>query len=116
MTAKPDRRTVIAGLGAVAGALSSRTSEAQPMNSSTELILYNGKITTLDRQKPEAEAVAVRDGRFVAVGTEREGMAAGRPSAQQKGLKGGRGIPGGIDSPTHNIRGGPEYKIEAGRG
>jgi hypothetical protein len=34
-------------------------SEAQWMNNSADLVLYNGRITTLDRQRPEAEAVLV---------------------------------------------------------
>jgi hypothetical protein len=38
------------------------------MNTSADLILFNGKITTLDRQKPQAQAAAIRDGRFIAVG------------------------------------------------
>ena len=40
--------------------------------SSADLILLNGRITTLDRQAPEVPAMAIRDGRFVAVGAERE--------------------------------------------
>jgi predicted amidohydrolase YtcJ len=112
MASTPDRRTVVAGLGALAGTLRSRTSEAQPMNSSADLILYNGRITTLDRQKPEAEAVAVRDGRFVAVGTEREIMAAADPAAKRVDLKGRRVIPGLIDSHMHIIRGGLNYNME----
>src|SRR5215210_3667158 len=102
MTSRPDRRTVVGGLGA----LRSRTSEAQPMNSSPDLVLHNARITTLDRQKPEADAVAIRDGRFVAVGSEREVMASAGPDAKRVDLKGRRVIPGLIDSHTHVIRGG----------
>ena len=41
--------------------------------SNTEyLIIVNAKVTTLDRQNPVADAVAIRDGRFLAVGTEAE--------------------------------------------
>ena len=39
-----------------------------------DLVLYNGRIVTLDRSNPQAEAVAVKDGRFVAVGASREVM------------------------------------------
>jgi imidazolonepropionase-like amidohydrolase len=94
MTSRPDRRTVVTGLGALLGGFQSAASEAQPMNSSAELILYNGKITTLDRQNPEAEAVAMRDGRFVAVGSEREVIASAAPDAKRIDLRGRRVIPG----------------------
>jgi predicted amidohydrolase YtcJ len=40
------------------------------MGAHAELILFNGRITTLDRRHAEVEAVAVRDGRFAAVGSE----------------------------------------------
>lgn len=34
-----------------------------------ELILLNGKFHTVDRENPVAEAVAIRDGKFTAVGS-----------------------------------------------
>lgn len=40
-----------------------------------ELILLNGKFHTVDRENPLAEAVAIRDGKFLAVGSEAEVMA-----------------------------------------
>jgi hypothetical protein len=48
MSMSHDRRTVIAGLGAFgAGFALSRSLEAQTMNASADLILFNGRITTL---------------------------------------------------------------------
>jgi len=35
-----------------------------------ELILYNGKITTLDSAHPQVSAVAIAGGRIVAIGGE----------------------------------------------
>ncbi len=35
----------------------------------SDLVVVNAKITTLDRENPEAAAVAIRDGRFLAVGS-----------------------------------------------
>ena len=40
-----------------------------------DLILFNGQFHTVDRENPRASAVAIRDGRFVAVGTDAEAMA-----------------------------------------
>src|SRR5690349_17442507 len=79
---------------------------------SADLILFNGKITTLDRQKPEATAAAIRDGRFMAVGSEHDVMPLAGSSAQRIDLKGRRVIPGLIDSHMHIIRGGLNYNLE----
>lgn len=37
-----------------------------------DLILHHARITTLDPAAPEAEAVAIRDGRFLALGAARD--------------------------------------------
>jgi predicted amidohydrolase YtcJ len=79
---------------------------------SVDLILYNGKITTLDRQNPEAQAVAILDGRFVTAGADRDVMALAGPATTQIDLKGRRMIPGLIDSHMHIIRGGLNYNME----
>ena len=42
-----------------------------------ELILHNGKILTVDENFQIAEAVAIRDGVFLAVGTTRKSSACG---------------------------------------
>ena len=71
MASTPDRRSVVGGLGALASGLALPDyPKAQAMNEPADLILFNGKITTLNRQQPEASAVAIRDGRFAAVGSE----------------------------------------------
>ena len=76
-----------------------------------DLIIFNAKVTTLDRANPTAEAVAIRDGRFIAVGSEAEVRAAA-PGAEHIDAKGRRLIPGLIDSHTHFIRGGLNYNME----
>ena len=76
-----------------------------------DLIIVNAKVTTLDRQNPSADAVAIRDGRFLAVGSEAEVRAAA-PDAGILDGKGRRLIPGLIDSHTHVIRGGLNYNME----
>lgn len=42
----------------------------------TDTIIVNARITTLDRENPQAEAVAIRDGKFLTVGSEQEVRAA----------------------------------------
>lgn len=79
--------------------------------SNTDLILVNARVTTLDRSQPQAEAVAIRDGRFLAVGSERDVRAAA-PQATVIDAGGRRLIPGLIDSHIHVIRGGLSYNME----
>ncbi len=45
-----------------------------------DLILHGGRFTTLDRSNPVASAVAIRDGTFMAVGSDREIMALAGPA------------------------------------
>lgn len=76
-----------------------------------DLIIVNAKVTTLDRQNPAVEAVAIRGGKFLVVGSEAEARAAA-PDATIIDVKGRRVIPGLIDSHTHVIRGGLNYNME----
>lgn len=49
--------------------------------STPDLILHRGRFTTLDRAHPLASAVAIKDGRFVAVGGDEILASAGPPRA-----------------------------------
>jgi len=42
--------------------------QAHTTQAAAPLILVNGKFATLDRKNPTASAVAIQDGRFLAVG------------------------------------------------
>ena len=82
------------------------------MSIEPDFVLLGGKITTLDRAKPEAQALAIKDGRITAVGSDREiGPLAG-PSTKKIELGKQRVVPGLIDSHTHIIRGGLSYNME----
>jgi predicted amidohydrolase YtcJ len=76
-----------------------------------DMIIINAKVTTLDRGNPCAEAVAIRDGKFLAAGSQAE-IRAAMPGAEIIDAKGRRLIPGLIDSHTHIIRGGLNYNME----
>jgi predicted amidohydrolase YtcJ len=68
-----------------------------------DLVLTNGKIVTMDPALPEAEAMAVRGYRVLAVGTA-EGMAAHMgPSTRVMDLEGRLAVPGFIDSHGHYL-------------
>ena len=77
-----------------------------------DLILFNGRITTLDRANPQATAIAVRDGVIAAIAGDRDIMAHGSPDTRTIDLRGRRVIPGLNDSHQHLIRGGLNYLME----
>jgi predicted amidohydrolase YtcJ len=85
---------------------------AQERDDPADLILTNGRITTFDPQKPSASAVAIRGGRFVAVGDDRDVLAHRGGRTQVIDLKKRTVIPGLNDSHTHLIRGGLSYNLE----
>ena len=66
-----------------------------------DLILYNGNFWTVDSRNPRAQAVAIGNGRFVAVGSNEEvlNLAAGRSRKVDLGQK--TVLPGFIDAHTH---------------
>ena len=77
-----------------------------------DLILLNGKFATLQREHPQASAAAIRDGRFVAVGSDSEVQGFRGPGTRVIDLRGRRVIPGLNDSHIHAIRGGLNYNLE----
>lgn len=79
---------------------------------SAELILVNGCFHTVDRSNPQASAVAVRDGRFIAVGDADDVMRHRGAATQVIDLNGRTVIPGLNDSHIHIIRGGLMYNLE----
>ena len=78
----------------------------------TDLLIINAEVTTLDRENPVAEAIAIRDGKFISVGSEAEARAAARPGATVIDAGERRVIPGLVDSHIHVIRGGLNYNME----
>jgi predicted amidohydrolase YtcJ len=82
------------------------------MNASThpDLILQNGRITTLDPTHPEARSIAVRDGRIVSVDDDEKYQRG--PNTKVIDLQKRRVIPGLNDSHLHVIRGGLNYNME----
>lgn len=80
--------------------------------SAADMILINGRIATMDEHSTFVSAVAIKDGRFIDVGTDKEIMAY-RGSKTQVIDAGGRTvIPGLDDSHIHIIRGGLNYNME----
>ena len=59
-----------------------------------DTILRNGRFNTLDPGNPVADAVAIKEGRFLAVGAEPEVMPLAGPATRIVDLKGRSVLPG----------------------
>ena len=66
-----------------------------------DLILTNGRVLTTDADNSEAEAVAVKMGRILAVGSSREIMALKGSGTQVLDLRGRTVLPGLTDPHVH---------------
>lgn len=75
-----------------------------------DLILYNGKITTLDPQNPDATAIWLKNGLVEKVGSDEDILKSAGKETQQIDLKKRRVIPGLNDSHLHLIRGGAQLQ------
>jgi predicted amidohydrolase YtcJ len=82
------------------------------MKSIADTILHNGKIATLNDKYSFAKAVAIKEGRFLNVGTNEEVLGCKGPKTQLINLGGRTVIPGLNDSHMHIIRGGLNYNME----
>src|SRR5262245_4118482 len=67
-----------------------------------DLVLYNGKILTVDPQFTIAEAVAARDGRVLTVGSNADVKRLIGPTTRAIDLQGKSVVPGFIDSDGDN--------------
>lgn len=77
-----------------------------------DLILYNGRITTLDPAYPEASNMAIGGGRILGLDEGEEYADISTPQTRRIDLKGRRVVPGLYDSHLHVIRGGLNYNLE----
>ena len=77
-----------------------------------DLIVTNAKVHTMDEQRPQATAFAVRDGKFIAVGDAAEVERFRGEKTRRVDARGHTLIPGLNDSHAHAIRGGRFYNLE----
>ncbi|MBI4445486.1 MAG: hypothetical protein HY645_06195 [Acidobacteria bacterium] len=66
-----------------------------------DLVLYNGQILTVDSNFSIVQAVAVREGKIIAVGASDDVLELAGPSTTRLDLKGKTVIPGIVHSHTH---------------
>src|SRR5213083_257589 len=90
---------VAAGVGAVLPAPAAAAQGAESGGSKDELTFVNGRIHTMDDHDSVVSSVAIRDGRFVAVGN----AANPGPGSNVINLHGRMVVPGIIESHTHFV-------------
>jgi len=78
----------------------------------SDLILHNGKIATQDDRRSLVQAAAIRDGKFLAVGSDFDVMRYRDERTKLIDLNKRTVIPGLNDSHLHLIRGGLNYNLE----
>jgi len=77
-----------------------------------DMVLFNGKIHTVDAKLPAATAVAIHKGKIIAVGDDGPILKYAGDGTTVIDLQKKRVIPGINDSHTHLIRGGLNYNLE----
>src|SRR3546814_18763227 len=90
-------------LAGLAVALSPAVARAQ---AHADTILVDGKVWTGNPGQPEAEAIAILDGKAAAVGTDIEVRSWAGPATEVLELRGRRVVPGFNDSHVHFFYGG----------
>ncbi|HEX7018398.1 MAG TPA: amidohydrolase [Gemmatimonadaceae bacterium] len=81
--------------------LTAGTAGAQAAPKPADLVLRGGEIATLDAAHPEAQALAARDGRIVAVGSDADVARFTGPRTRVIDLHGARAVPGFIEAHGH---------------
>lgn len=77
-----------------------------------DTIIMNGRIATQDKRRSFASAAAIKDGRFIAVGTDKQVMDYKGDNTRVIDVGRRTVIPGLNDSHMHLIRGGLNYNLE----
>src|SRR4029453_2875146 len=94
------RQSMLITLGSVA-ALGVLVGCASVPISSADTVYVNGKVITVDKAFTIAQAIAVKDGRFVGVGTSDEMRKHAGPNTKVVDLRGKGVLPGLMDSHSH---------------
>lgn len=101
-------RTLLSAAAIAASLLLPVVAQAQP----ADLVVTNAKIATLDTAGTMAQAIAVRDGRIVAIGSAAQMGAFTSPATRTVDAGGRTVVPGLIDSHMHAVRAALSYSTE----
>jgi hypothetical protein len=96
--------------------LATGTGRTAPRAAAADTILVNGHVLTVDPQDTVADAVAIRDGKILAVGSNEAVRALAGPDSHVIDLHGRTATPGLIDAHAHIADGGVQslYSVELG--
>ena len=97
---------LLAGLGSGSGA------SGQP---APDTVIYNGRVVTVDEAFSYAQAVAITDGVFTAVGSDQAVRALARPTTVEIDVAGRTVLPGLMDNHLHDAGGGPGVDLSGAR-
>ncbi len=89
-------------LGATAGIGWAQQSLPPEVLAYADIVLYNGKILTVDEQFTIVEAVAIRGDKVLAVGDSQRILAMAGPRTRRVDLQGQSVVPGFIDTHLHS--------------
>jgi predicted amidohydrolase YtcJ len=98
-----NRRKILgmAGVGLAGGAFSGFAAAAIAVT--PDLIVVNAKVYTVDDRAPRAQAFAVKDGRFLGVGSNEDVRALAGPGTRVMDVQGATVVPGFIDTHNHPV-------------
>ena len=86
-----------------------------PRPPAPDLVLFNGKVITVDRSFSIHEAVAIIGDRIMAVGNDDQMKTVAGPATRMIDLKGRAVIPGLMDNHLHGAGGGPGVDLSRAR-
>jgi hypothetical protein len=90
----------IGGLASIAASAADKAKEVK-----ADVVYRNGFVYTVDGVRSRAEAFAVKDGKFIAVGTNEDMKTVSGPDTKVIDLKGRMVMPGLVDTHIHALRG-----------
>jgi predicted amidohydrolase YtcJ len=100
------------GLMGLSMAGCAQTGGRPDMDRHADMVLVNGKVVTVDKRFSVQEAIAIRDGRILAVGSTADIRNLAGSRTKVVDLKGRTVIPGLIDSHMHFLRAGFTWRRE----
>ncbi len=109
----PTRIALIVGL--IAGAAIAYSPSGSDSVPPPDTIFHGGRIITVNADFAVAEAVAIADGRFLAVGSDAEVLGMAGPDTESIDLQGHTVVPGFADGHLHDAGGGPGVDLSRAR-
>jgi len=103
----------LAGAGLIAPALGAQERES-PSTSAPELVVFNARVFTVDPRQPRAEAFAIKNGRFLAVGSSADIRNLIRSGTPTWDAQGAAIVPGFIDTHNHAVGATLLYEVLVG--